>query len=83
MLLYPRGLPFVDCTLTSIFGLTATPEELANFAVLVGQFQSYAPEFKGPITTEESVMKQLAVMEKVTMKDSGGFLSHHGNKIWL
>ncbi len=66
-----------------MFGATATPEELESFLVLLDQFRSYAPEFKGPITPGESVKKQLAVMEKATMKDSGDFVSHHGNKIWI
>ncbi|KFY83068.1 hypothetical protein V500_10188 [Pseudogymnoascus sp. VKM F-4518 (FW-2643)] len=60
-----------------------TPEELSQYAVLFAQFKSYAPDFVGPISPKESVEAQLKVIKKVTMDDSGKFLSHHGTKTWL
>ena len=47
-------------------------------------FQQYAPDFKGPITTEQSVEMCLKVIEDATVeKDGGAFVSHFGNKQWL
>ncbi|KAH7378921.1 hypothetical protein BKA64DRAFT_750149 [Cadophora sp. MPI-SDFR-AT-0126] len=60
-----------------------TPEESAQYAILLTQFKSYAPNFVGPISPKESVGAQLKVITKVTIEDSGKFLSHHGTKIWL
>ena len=50
---------------------------------MMKQFQSLYPNFKGPITAAESVALQKEVIEKVTINDSGEFLSHLGNKEWL
>lgn len=47
------------------------------------QFQKYEPNFKGPITPAESVEKCLKVIDGITVKDSGAFLSHFGTKHWL
>lgn len=47
-------------------------------------FQQYAPEFKGPLTPEQSVEYCLKVIEGATVESSGGaFVSHFGNKQWL
>lgn len=47
-------------------------------------FQQYAPDFKGPITPEQSVQMCLEVIEGATVeKDGGAFVSHFGNKQWL
>jgi hypothetical protein len=50
---------------------------------LTQAFRSYEPEFKGPITPEQSVKAQLKVIKNVSIKDTGAFLSHLGNKRWL
>jgi hypothetical protein len=42
-----------------------------------------APDFKGPITPEESVRKQLEVLNRWTVEDTGAFISHLGNKQWI
>ncbi|KAF8176434.1 hypothetical protein K438DRAFT_1770627 [Mycena galopus ATCC 62051] len=42
-----------------------------------------APDFKGPITTEESVKMQLEVINGWTVERSGAFVSHFGNKQWI
>ena len=47
------------------------------------KFQALYPNFKGPITPAERVAMQKEVIEKVTIKESGEFLSHLGNKEWL
>lgn len=47
------------------------------------KFRKYEPNFKGPLKPEESVALQLKVIDKITMKDSGEFLSHWGNKRWV
>ncbi|KAK6523059.1 hypothetical protein TWF281_002482 [Arthrobotrys megalospora] len=46
-------------------------------------FQKSKPSFEGPLTPEESVSMMLDVVGKLTVKDSGRFMSHHGNKDWL
>jgi NAD(P)-dependent dehydrogenase (short-subunit alcohol dehydrogenase family) len=47
-------------------------------------FQEYAPDFKGPISPEQSVEMCLKVIEDATVETSGGdFVSHFGNKQWL
>jgi hypothetical protein len=48
------------------------------------KFAAYAPHFKGPIATEESVKAMLSVIETASVeKDGGAFLSHHGDRQWL
>lgn len=46
-------------------------------------FRKIEPSFNGPITPEESVTAMLSVVEKATVKDTGAFISHKGNKQWL
>ncbi|KAF8204481.1 hypothetical protein K438DRAFT_1932484 [Mycena galopus ATCC 62051] len=41
------------------------------------------PNFKGPITPEESVRMQLEVLNRWKVEDTGAFVSHFGNKEWL
>lgn len=51
--------------------------------VLLKKFQAIYPSFNGPISAEESVRMQLNVIRNITIKDSGKFLSHFGNREWL
>jgi tRNA G26 N,N-dimethylase Trm1 len=46
---------------------------------------AYDPQWKGPITTEESIKKVLAVIDKASIEDgnAGDFLSHLGNRHWV
>ena len=61
-----------------------TEKETASFMELAVKLQGYAPDFKGPISVEESVEKQLKVIHEATVQTSGGaFVSHSGNKRWL
>lgn len=49
------------------------------------KFMKAAPDWKGPITPEESVKAVLSVIEKASVEngDAGTFVSHFGNKQWL
>jgi hypothetical protein len=51
--------------------------------MLSGPIAKVAPHFKGPITPEESVKKQLEVIYRWTVEDTGAFVSHFGNKQWV
>ncbi|KAK6497022.1 hypothetical protein TWF481_002002 [Arthrobotrys musiformis] len=46
-------------------------------------FQKTKPSFEGPLSPEESVNFLLDTLGKLTVKDTGRFMSHHGNKDWL
>ena len=61
----------------------ASEKEVAMFQVMAQKFQSLYPNFKGPITAADSVAMQNQVIQKVTLEDSGAFLSHLGSKQWL
>lgn len=52
---------------------------------MMKQFAAYAPNFKGPITAEESVGHMLDVIYRADVNKGygGAFLSHYGNKQWL
>ncbi|KAI6785466.1 uncharacterized protein J7T54_007109 [Emericellopsis cladophorae] len=52
---------------------------------LAQKFMAYAPDWKGPITPEESVSAMMNVIDKASIEngDAGEFLSHYGNKQWL
>lgn len=60
-------------------------KELQSTMALMGKFQSYAPNFKGPVSPEESVKDVISVYEKASVAngDAGTFVSHFGNKQWL
>jgi NAD(P)-dependent dehydrogenase (short-subunit alcohol dehydrogenase family) len=63
----------------------ASPEELKAQESMVRAFVEYAPDFKGPISVDESNKAVLSVIENASIeKGSGGaFISHKGNKQWL
>ncbi|KAH9895817.1 NAD(P)-binding protein [Cubamyces lactineus] len=61
-----------------------TPEELEFFQDAFPKFRKASPDWDGnPITPERSVELMLGVIDKVTVKDTGAFLSHWGNQKWL
>jgi hypothetical protein len=62
---------------------TVPPEGKAAYEAMTKQFQKYEPNFKGPITPAQSVEMCLKVIDGLTLKDSGAFLSHLGSKRWL
>ena len=53
------------------------------YDTLMSTFRKARPDFQGPISTEKSVRMQLEVIDKVTLKDTGAYISHHGDKEWL
>ncbi|KAL4796608.1 hypothetical protein BDV19DRAFT_360666 [Aspergillus venezuelensis] len=63
----------------------ATAEELQGFGGFVQKVLAYAPDFKGPITPEESVRHVRATWEKASIEGGfgGAFISHLGNKQWV
>ncbi|CAI6266492.1 unnamed protein product [Periconia digitata] len=62
-----------------------TPEETKALMELISKVAAYAPEWKGPITPEESVTKMRTVLEQASIEGNygGSFISHHGNKQWV
>jgi len=54
-------------------------------AGMIAQFMAYAPEFKGPITSVESVDAVLKVVDRASVEDGWGgkAVSHFGTDRWL
>ncbi|KAH7310538.1 hypothetical protein B0I35DRAFT_463179 [Stachybotrys elegans] len=63
----------------------ATPEELEMYAGMIAAFKSYAPDFNGPITVDESATAVLSVIHNSSIEKGhgGAFISHKGSKQWL
>ncbi len=62
----------------------ATPEDIQAFSHVVKTFKIGYPNWNGlPITPEELVSAMLNVFKGLTIKDTGAFISHKGNKEWL
>lgn len=62
------------------------PESLQRaFQALAAKLIEYDPEWKGPITPEQSVKQILSVVEKNTTEsgNAGDTISHLGNKTWV
>jgi len=60
-----------------------SPEEMKAYGEMLAYFRNIDPNFEGPITPEKSVSSMLEVINRWTVKDTGAFVSHHGNKDWL
>ncbi|KAI0471373.1 hypothetical protein F4859DRAFT_515588 [Xylaria cf. heliscus] len=62
-----------------------TPAQMESMMTLMGKFKSYAPNFQGPATPEDSVRDVISVWERAGIEkgDAGDFVSHLGNKQWL
>lgn len=56
---------------------------MEGYKTMVKQFQKVYPNWTGAITPETSVKMMLDVIYKWEPKDTGAFVSHHGNKEWL
>ncbi|KAL7619787.1 hypothetical protein AAE478_010330 [Parahypoxylon ruwenzoriense] len=56
-----------------------------NFEKMAAKLQTYAPDFKGQITPEESVKLVLGVINNASVErgDGGSFVSQFGNKQWI
>lgn len=50
---------------------------------MLQQFQKIEPQLTGQIQPEESVRKQLQVIDRLGPEISGQFLSHNGNDSWF
>ncbi|KAK7679989.1 hypothetical protein QCA50_016935 [Cerrena zonata] len=63
----------------------ANDVQKATYSKLIEQFQAGYPDWDGKILTpEESVTAMLETVSKLTVKDSGAFISHYGDtKNWL
>ncbi|KAJ7361120.1 hypothetical protein DFH08DRAFT_365872 [Mycena albidolilacea] len=68
----------VDTSATSASAPTAGA--LEELKMLSKAIPKLAPSFGGPITTEESVRMQLDGLNRWTVKETGVFVSHLGNK---
>ena len=78
-----QGL-IVDVYVIFVSFSLATPEELKFFEDTFPKFKKLVPEWDGnPITPETSVRLMLGIIDKVTVKDTGAFVSHWGNQQWL
>ncbi|PYI14329.1 NAD(P)-binding protein [Aspergillus violaceofuscus CBS 115571] len=65
-------------------GTAPTEGEAEGRRRMIAKFKAYAPHFSAPITMEESVRRQLEVIESAAVETHGGaFVSHLGNKQWL
>ncbi|KIM20145.1 hypothetical protein M408DRAFT_334115 [Serendipita vermifera MAFF 305830] len=66
-------------------GATQDPPILdqSRYEPMMKKLKPLFPDFKGPLTPEQSVDMVLEVIDKTTMADSGTFVSHNGNKEWL
>ncbi|KIK41664.1 hypothetical protein CY34DRAFT_761307 [Suillus luteus UH-Slu-Lm8-n1] len=64
-------------------GTRPPAEELEHFMAMIEKFKKVYPNFKGPITPEESVQMQLKVINEITVNKTGAFISHKGDKEWL
>ena len=53
------------------------------FNMVLSAFQKLAPDLKDMISVEESVAEQLALIDRVTVKDTGKFVSQHGDRNWF
>ncbi|KAF2622208.1 NAD(P)-binding protein [Macroventuria anomochaeta] len=62
-----------------------TEEELKGIQAMGAAFATYAPNFTGPISSEESAKAVLSVIKKASVEngDGGSFVSHFGDKQWL
>ncbi|KXT09568.1 hypothetical protein AC579_713 [Pseudocercospora musae] len=80
VLLFDLSPGFVDTR----EGKPLTEEKLQGMQKLGGKVAAYAPDFKGPISVQESVESQLQVIDKATVETYGSaFVSHHGDRNWL
>lgn len=67
------------------FGV-ATEEQVARFGAMFGRvLPHYAPNFKGMLTTEQSVSLMRPLIERASVEGGygGDFISQFGNKQWM
>ncbi|KAJ6541828.1 hypothetical protein B0H19DRAFT_1174838 [Mycena capillaripes] len=61
----------------------APSEDSEEFKQLSKAIAKAAPDFKGPISPEQSVKMQIEVLNRWTVEQTGAFVSHFGTKQWL
>ncbi|KAJ6261653.1 hypothetical protein Dda_2451 [Drechslerella dactyloides] len=67
-------------------GLVQTSHEesmVKMYEAITAIFRRTHPDFPGPLTPEQSVNHMLETLKKLTVKDTGRFMSHYGNREWL
>ncbi|KAJ7776871.1 hypothetical protein DFH07DRAFT_865677 [Mycena maculata] len=69
---------FVDTTTAPL-----TPEMVEVYKGFHEKIIQLWPDFKRPMTPQESVKLQLDVIHRWTVEDTGAFVSPHGNKEWF
>ncbi|KAG1754729.1 uncharacterized protein EDB91DRAFT_1095248 [Suillus paluster] len=81
----PEGFIFLALSPGLVDTSTRAPteEELEKVTEMIGNFRKVYPDFTGPITPQTSVQMQLEVINRITVNDTGAFISHKGNKEWL
>ncbi|KAI1819498.1 NAD(P)-binding protein [Xylaria intraflava] len=62
-----------------------TQKQISEFGILMGKFQKYQPNFKGPVTPDVAIRDVINTWENASIErgDGGAFLSHLGSKQWL
>jgi hypothetical protein len=71
-------------TLLIHVGWDAAPEEVKGmYAAMLESFRKLDPKYEGPILPKQSVEDMVETIGKVTIEQSGEFLSHVGDKNWL
>ncbi|KAJ7726931.1 hypothetical protein B0H16DRAFT_1735431 [Mycena metata] len=83
--LKPEGFVFLALSPgmvdTSSTAVSAPSEKfMAQVMAFIPAAMKQFPDFKGPITPEESARMQLEVIHRRKVEDSGAFVSHLGNK---
>ena len=64
--------------------MLAAEQKAEIFKIMMDSVRKVKPDFQGPISPETSVKMQLDVINKLTVEDSGKFLSHFGSTTeWL
>ncbi|KIJ36392.1 hypothetical protein M422DRAFT_34348 [Sphaerobolus stellatus SS14] len=81
----PEGIIFLALSpgLVDTAERPVSPQAIAMLQAMTASIRKSVPTFNGPITPEESVRAQLNVIDGLTLEDTGGFISHHGNKNWV
>ncbi|KAI1432413.1 NAD(P)-binding protein [Xylaria sp. CBS 124048] len=62
-----------------------TQHQIQEFGTLIGKFQKYQPNFKGPVKPEVAIKAVINTWENASIEKGhgGAFLSHLGSKQWL
>ncbi|KAJ7312259.1 hypothetical protein DFH08DRAFT_973633 [Mycena albidolilacea] len=83
--LKPEGFVFVSISPGMVDSKAGRrpPEDEAAFQKSAERIKFLLPDFKGPITSKQSVDMMMEVIHRWTVEETGQFVSHYGNKQWL